>query len=471
MTALYISAAHKSSGKTILSTGLCAALKNRGYSVQPFKKGPDYIDPVWLGLASGKPCHNLDFFTSSTSHIQSQFYHYAAHSDVTLVEGNKGLHDGLSLDGSDSNAALARLLNLPVVLVLDSLGITRGIAPLLKGLQSFDSGIQIAGVILNKVAGSRHRAKLVGAIETYTDIPIFGVVGRDMSLNLVERHLGLIPGNEIGKEAERFIQKLQVRVSDEVDLEKILACETTKPHNFTLEFYKKPIKCGLRVAIARDQNFGFYYPADLERFAELGVSLVEFNTSTDSALPENIDGLFIGGGFPETGLEKISRNTSLLIDIKRIINNGLPAYAECGGLMYLSRSIQYNDLKLPMAGVIPADVIMHAKPQGRGYVKLEPTRTHPWFGSRGLGVLNAHEFHYSSLANLAPDTQFAYRVNRGHGIDGVNDGIMIGNLLASYCHLRQTDTCDWVDRFVNFIIHCKDTIHDDHYREESRQSI
>jgi len=230
MTALYISAAHKSSGKTMLSMGLCAALKNRGYSVQAFKKGPDYIDPSWLTIASGKPCQNLDFFTSTTSFIQSQFYHYAANNDVALVEGNKGLHDGLSLDGSDSNAALARLLNLPVVLVLDSQGITRGIAPMLKGLQSFDPEVRIAGVILNKIAGSRHSAKLVAAVETYTDVPIFGVIGRNRSMQLVERHLGLIPGNEIGTEADEFIQQLKVQVRDDVELDKILSCEMSEKH-------------------------------------------------------------------------------------------------------------------------------------------------------------------------------------------------------------------------------------------------
>ncbi|MFV2033133.1 MAG: cobyrinate a,c-diamide synthase [Gammaproteobacteria bacterium] len=470
MTALYISAAHKSSGKTMLSTCICAALKNLGHSVQPFKKGPDYIDPVWLGLASGKPCHNLDFFTSSAGFIRSQFHNYTANNDVALVEGNKGLHDGLSLDGSDSNAALARLLNLPVVLVLDSVGITRGIASLLNGLQAFDPGVRIAGVILNKVAGNRHGAKLVEAVETYTDIPVFGVVGRDRSLALVERHLGLIPGNEIGEEAERFIQNLQARVSDEVDLEKILACELTEADDIKLEFSKKPEQCGLRIAIARDRNFGFYYPADLDRFAEHGATLVDFDTSIDAALPENIDALFMGGGFPETKLNVISSNRSLLADIKDKLKNGLPAYAECGGLMYLSRSIRYNEVTLPMAEVIPADVIMHSKPQGRGYVQLESTPAHPWVETRKPASLNAHEFHYSTLANLPPDTRFAYRVKRGQGIDGENDGIIIGNLLASYCHLRQTDTCDWVDRFVNFILHCKNTCHDDHHKQERRRS-
>ena len=454
----------------MLSTGLCAALKNKGYSVQPFKKGPDYIDPVWLGLASGKPCHNLDFFTSSTSFIQSQYFHYAANNDVTLVEGNKGLHDGLSLDGSDSNAAMAKLLNLPVVLVLDSYGITRGIAPLLKGLQDFDPEVQIAGVILNKVAGSRHSAKLVQAVETYTDVPVFGVVGRDKSLELVERHLGLIPGNEVGKDAAVFIQKLQAQVSEEVDLDKILDCKATQAHDFNLVFCNKPEHSGLRIAIARDRHFGFYYPADLDRFAELGVTLLEFDTSSDSALPENIDGLFIGGGFPETGLEVISRNTSLLTDIKSKLEDKLPAYAECGGLMYLSRSIQYQGVTLPMAGVIPTDIVMHRKPQGRGYVQVEIRTKHVWYETQASTLLNAHEFHYSSLTNLPSDIQFAYKVKRGHGIDGANDGIMIDNLLANYCHLRQTDTCNWVDNFVNFIIQRKNSINDDHDKQERRQS-
>ncbi len=451
MTAFYISAAHKSSGKTMLSMGLSAALKARGLTVQTFKKGPDYIDPIWLSLASGKPCHNLDFYTSSSEFIQSQYHYYATQQDVVLVEGNKGLHDGVTVDGSDSNAALAKLLKLPVVLVIDTVGITRGIAPLLCGYQAFDTDVKIAGVILNKVGGDRHAGKLINAIEQYTDIPVLGAIHRDRPLELCERHLGLIPGNEFGDQAGAFVELWQHRVNDSVELDKILSLKPEASQYCDLQFYQQPRQIDFRVAIARDSVFGFYYPADLNRFEELGVTLVDFDTIADHKLPDDIDGLFIGGGFPETNLNLISRNTSLLSDIKEKIEHGLPAYAECGGLMYLCRSIQYCGETRPMAGVIAADIAMHDKPQGRGYVDLTPTSHHPWCGS----AVHAHEFHYSSLVNHDKTFNYAYQVDRGHGIDGNNDGIMLHNLLASYSHLRYTDACPWVDQFVNFIGLCK----------------
>ena len=471
MTAFYLSAAHKSSGKTMLSMGLSAAIKARGLSLQTFKKGPDYIDPIWLALASGQDCHNLDFYTSSSDFIRSQFYHYGANKDVVLVEGNKGLHDGVAVDGSDSNAAMAKLLNLPVVLVLDTVGTTRGIAPLLCGYQAFDPDVEIAGIILNKVGGSRHTSKLVNAIEQYTDIPVFGAIARNESLALRERHLGLVPGNEVGDQVQhQLIALWRDRVNQDVDIDRVLACGQNQLKPASLEFYQSPKQSNLRIAVARDAAFGFYYPADLERFSSLGVTLVDFDTTVDSKLPDNIDGLFIGGGFPETNLNAISRNSSLLVDIKNKIISGLPTYAECGGLMYLCRSIQYQSLNKPMVGVIPADVAMHDKPQGRGYVKLEPRQTHPWCDHEAIHAIQAHEFHYSSLINCDEPFNFAYRVDRGQGIDGNNDGIIIHNLLASYCHLRQTDRCPWVDQFVSFVSLCKSKSHYDHDQQECRQS-
>ncbi|MCP3687588.1 MAG: cobyrinate a,c-diamide synthase [Gammaproteobacteria bacterium] len=467
MTAFYISAAHKSSGKTMLSMGLSAALRARGLAVQTFKKGPDYIDPIWLGLASAKPCHNLDFYTSSSDFIQSQYHYYAGQQDVVLVEGNKGLHDGVAVDGSDSNAALAKLLKLPVVLVIDTVGITRGIAPLLCGYQAFDTEVDIAGVILNKVGGDRHAGKLINAIEQYTDIPILGAVHRDKPLELCERHLGLVPGNEFGDQAEAFVELWQHRVHDSVDLDKILSLTTEASQHCNFKFNQQPRQADLRIAIARDAVFGFYYPADLDRFAALGVSLVSFDTTTDQRLPEDIDGLFIGGGFPETNLNPISSNKSLLSDIKDKIESGLPAYAECGGLMYLCRSIRYGNQNKPMAGVIAADVVMHDKPQGRGYVDLAPTGHHPWCSNFATPEIQAHEFHYSSLVNHDKSFNYAYQVNRGHGIDGRNDGIMLHNLLASYSHLRHTDACPWVDQFVNFIGSCK-TVTGNGYNQQER---
>ena len=470
MSAFYLSAAHKSSGKTMVSMGLSAAIKARGLNLQTFKKGPDYIDPIWLAMASGEDCHNLDFYTSSKEFIQSQFYHYSANKDVVLIEGNKGLHDGVAVDGTDSNAALAKLLNLPVILVLDTVGITRGIAPLLCGYQAFDPDIEIAGVILNKVGGSRHTSKLVNAIEQYTDIPVFGAIARDESLALCERHLGLVPGNEIGDQAHQLINLWQNRVNQEVDLDRVLTCGNNQAKSVDLAFYQAPGQSKLRIAVARDAVFGFYYPADLERFRSLGVTLIEFDTTVDAKLPNNIDGLFIGGGFPESNLDVISNNNSLLIDIKTKIEFGLPTYAECGGLMYLCRNIQFGDQSKAMVGVIPADIAMHDKPQGRGYVKLEPTQNHPWCHHQTITSIQAHEFHYSSLINCDERFNFAYRVDRGQGINGNNDGIIMYNLLASYSHLRQTDQCPWVDQFVNFVSLCKSNNHYDYNQQECRQS-
>ena len=195
MPRLLISAAHKSSGKTTVSLGLCAALATRGLAVQPFKKGPDYIDPMWLGRAAGRPCYNLDFHCMAHAEILGSVGHHAGNADIALIEGNKGLYDGLDLDGSNSNAALARLTQTPVVLVLDARGMTRGIAPLILGNQAFDPEVNIAGVILNQLGGSRHEAKLRAVIEHYTDVPVIGGVHRDRALEIVERHLGLIPSN------------------------------------------------------------------------------------------------------------------------------------------------------------------------------------------------------------------------------------------------------------------------------------
>ena len=460
MSAFYISAAHKSSGKTTLSIGLAAAIKKQGLSIQTFKKGPDYIDPIWLSQASGQSCRNLDFFTSSHDFILSQFQRFGHHQDMVLVEGNMGLFDGISLDGSDSNAAMAKLLDIPVVLVVDCSGTSRGIAPLILGYQQFDQNINYAGVILNKVAGNRHERKLREMVETYTDMNILGTVPRNPDIQLTERHLGLIPSNEIADQAEQTIALLAQQAAEHIDIKALKALESppqlqekTLTHIDT-QGLSDPI---LRIGIARDKAFGFYYPGDLERFKVLGVDLVTFNALEDPALPGNLDGLFIGGGFPETQLQELSENKSLLEDIRKHITSGLPTYAECGGLMYLCKGIITADHFYPLCNVIPGSVRMHQKPQGRGYVALQSTQQHPWYKKESPSrQVKAHEFHYSALEDLPDDLDYAYAIKRGTGIDGVNDGIIIHNLLASYTHLRRTDTCTWVDDFVSFVKHCKE---------------
>ena len=451
MRRVLISAAHKSSGKTTISIGLCAALKQRGLIVQPFKKGPDYIDPMWLSQASGRACRNLDLYLMEQKDVVATFRRHAPAEGISIVEGNKGLYDGLALDGSNSNAALAKLLDLPVVLVLDARGMTRGIAPLILGYQAFDPEISIAGVILNNLGGSRHEAKLRAVIEHYTDIPVIGAVHHDEQLQIAERHLGLMPSNE-SEESESYIRSIGAVIKERVDLDRLLQVVDKEPLPAAPAPDINPLPLGdnIRIGIARDRAFGFYYADDLDALQAAGAELVPFDTLHDAHLPE-VDALYIGGGFPEMCASELQANATLRNDIRQAIESGMPAYAECGGLMYLSRSLTHEGQCFDMVGAIPGDVTMHARPIGRGYVHLEENNTHPWpRPSQPAKQIRAHEFHYSSLENLPAGSRFAYRVMRGHGIDGKNDGLIVHNLLASYTHLRTIGSCYWASRFVAF---------------------
>ncbi len=461
MAHLLISAAHKSSGKTTIAVGLCAALRRRGLAVQPFKKGPDYIDPLWLGQAAGRPCHNLDFHTQGSDEIRYKLAHYSRDADLSLIEGNKGLHDGVDIDGSNSNAALAKLVASPVVMVVDTRGMTRGVAALLQGFQAFDPEVAIRGVILNQVGGSRHEGKLRAIIERYTDLPVLGAVGRDESLHIDERHLGLVPSNEQAGSNE-IIDTFARRLAAEVELDALIGVAEQAPA-LAVPTMQAPEPGpsarfdGLRIGIIQDDAFGFYYPGDLQAFRDQGAQLVRLNSMRDTALPP-LDGLFIGGGFPETHAAQISANEGLRKAIAAAIEAGLPVYAECGGLMYLSRSLRWGEAVYPMAGVLPADTVMHARPQGRGYVFLEETADFPWpvpAAIKPARPVPAHEFHYSALEALAPDLRFAYRMKRGKGIGDGHDGIVYRNVLGNYSHLRHTWQNPWVTRFLAFVASVK----------------
>jgi len=453
-----LSAAHKSSGKTIVTTGLCAALSAQGLAVQPFKKGPDYIDPMWLTQASARPCFNLDPYLMSPQAIVECFRRQARSADISIVEGNKGLYDGLALDGSNSNAALAQLLGLPVLLVLDVRGMTRGVAPLILGYQAFDPAIRIAGVILNQLGGSRHEAKLRAVIEHYTDVPVLGAIGHDAQLTLTERHLGLTPSSELDDAAQR-VRTLGERIAAQVDLARLrqiaasaVALPEPEPEPAAPAPRPTGARAPVRIGLARDPAFGFYYPDDLAAMEQAGAEIVPFNTLQDARLPE-VDGLFIGGGFPEMFMPDLQANGALRAAIRSAVEAGLPVYAECGGLMYLARTLRWKGRVYDMVGALPADVVMHERPVGRGYVELALTADALWPASADAAapLLRGHEFHYSSLENLAPDLRYAYRVLRGHGVDGKRDGIVYRNVLASYAHLRSGAGSDWAQQFVAFV--------------------
>ena len=452
MNRFLISAAHKSSGKTTLAVGLCAAFSRRGLAVQPYKKGPDYIDPMWLGLASNRACENLDFYLMSPAEIRARFAQRLPGADLAIVEGNKGLYDGLDLDGSNSNAALAKLLGLPVILVIDARGMTRGIAPLILGYQAFDPDVHIAGVILNQLGGSRHESKLRAVIEHYTDIPVLGAVHQHPSMAMVERHLGLVPANEASGAAGK-IDILAREVAAQVDLDKVAAVAASAPALPPVALPSSThSRQDVRIGYARDAAFGFYYPGDLEALEAAGAELVTFDTLNDKRLP-CVDGIFIGGGFPEVHMQALESNRNLRQELRSAVEAGMPVYAECGGLMYLTRRLSWNGQSCEMVGALPADTVMHERPQGRGYIRLRPSGPGIW-PSPAPAEIRGHEFHYSSLENIAADVKYAFEVVRGTGIDGQHDGIVYRNTLACYAHIRDLESNHWAARFVEFVRTC-----------------
>lgn len=449
MSRLFVSAISKSCGKTTLSLGMAAAFVERGFRVQPFKKGPDYIDPMWHDRASGRTCYNLDFNTQTPDEIVSLCASASMDADLALVEGNKGLHDGVDTLGNDSSAALAKVLGAPVVLVVDTLGMARGVAPLLLGYQNFDPDVSIAGVILNKVGGARQESKLRHAIETYTNLKIVGVVGRERDLSVDERHLGLTTPAEVWNAAP-IIARAKNAVRAGVDLDGLLkAAEGAKtlwaPPR--LRVHRAP---DVTLAVARDAAFGFYYADDFEAFSQAGARVVFFDALRDKNLPE-CDGLFIGGGFPETQAAALSANTSLREDIRAALAGGLPCYAECGGMMFLARSITFAGETHQMVGALPADAVMGPRPQGKGLMRVEPTQDFPWPGIFPGQTVAAHEFHYARMENVDPGLRYAWKVRRGHGIDGFRDGMVVGNTLAGFAHLRDTSRLRWAEHFVGFV--------------------
>ena len=448
MARVFVSAAHKSSGKTTVSIGLCAALAARGLAVQPFKKGPDYIDPLWLSAAAGRACRNLDHNTMTPAEIGALFRRHAVDADIVVIEGNKGLHDGVDLEGADSSAALAGLLRAPVVLVIDAGGMTRGVAPLLLGLRDFTAGLRFAGVVLNKVAGARHEAKLRAAIERYTDIPVLGALPRSEVLTIAERHLGLVPANEAQAAGTR-IAALGAAVAAGIDLDRLLQAASAAPllrGRLPVLPAAVPAARG-RVGVARDAAFGFYYADDLDLLQAEGFAIVPFDALHDPHLPPGLDGLFIGGGFPETQMDALEANASLRAEIRAAVAGGMPVYAECGGLMYLARSITWQGTRRAMVGALPGDAVMQARAQGKGLVRLRETGLSPWPDVQA-GTIAGHEFHHAALENLPPETRFAYDVLRGHGITGAADGIVLGRTLAAFTHLRGVGPSPWPRRFA-----------------------
>ena len=443
---LVISATHKSSGKTVISLGLAAALKEKGLKVQPFKKGPDYIDPMWLSRAAGRDCRNLDYFMMGWENIDRVFHKHSEDADISLIEGNKGLYDAIEVEGEGSTSNLARRLKAPVILVIDASRITRGVAPLILGYQQFEPDVHIAGVILNKVRNSRQEGKLRDVIKRYCDVEVVGCIRKTSDMELVERHLGLVPVDEADGLA-RCINNIRMQISYSVDLDKIMEIASSAPELESPRLPKITLpETKVRLGVVRDHAFTFYYPENLEALREAGAEIVPINAINDKFLPDLVDGLYIGGGFPEVLMEKLSNNHTLRREIRDAIENGMPVHAECGGLIYLARTVSWTGKTAEMVGALDCDVVIRKKPKGHGYMVLEPGDKSPY--SFGQKKVHAHEFHYGDVVNLKHE-DFAYKVRRGTGIDGKNDGIVYKNVLASFAHLHHLGCPDWAGSFVS----------------------
>jgi cobyrinic acid a,c-diamide synthase len=440
------------SGKTLVSLALLAAARERGFDVRPFKKGPDYIDAAWLSWAAGTPARNLDTFLAQPSVVAAAFSRHAAREGsrgarhaLNVVEGNRGLFDGLDAEGTHSTAALARLLDAPVLLVLNVRKTTATAAAFVRGCQALDPRLRFAGVVLNHVSGRRHEAVVREAIEGACGVRVVGAIPRLGDADaLPGRHLGLVPPTE-HTGIERAAALVRQVAFDHLDFDAIVR-EAVAPPPLAAherEAGSRTPGAGSRVEIGfvSDAAFSFYYPENLEALEARGATLVRISSLGDAALPQGLGALYIGGGFPETHAEAIEANRPLMESIRRAAGAGLPVYAECGGLMLLARGVTWRGRRREMAGVLEAEVELSDSPQGHGYMALKVDGDNPFF-AQGL-EFRAHEFHYSRVTSRLPPTACA--VLRGTGCGAGRDALVRGNVWASYAHVHASGLPEWAE--------------------------
>jgi cobyrinic acid a,c-diamide synthase len=437
------------SGKTTLSVGLTAALKRRGLLVVPFKKGPDYIDAGWLGAAAGTDCYNLDQYLAGKP--VGSFIAHAHEADMAVIEGNRGLFDGMDAEGTFSTSRLARDLKAPVILIIDATKTTRTNAAVVSGVKKFEAGLNLAGIVLNKVGGKRHESLSRKTIEKYANVPVVGAIPRFERISeMPERHMGLIPWQEHASVNEAIASATMI-VERYVDVDAIIRLARKAPAlRGALPRKVKSPEFGPVIGIIRDSAFQFYYPENFGELERLGARIVEVSALTERELPE-MDALYLGGGFPETHAIELGKNKSFMKSLREQARLGLPIYAECGGLMYLGDTIELMGRKHKMAGVLPVRFSMKAIPHAHGYTEVSVSGRNPFYKTRT--VLRGHEFHYSEVTNASDlkankEIKFAFRTKRGKGIVDNMEGITCQNVLATYNHTHALGTPEWAEGMV-----------------------
>jgi len=452
---MVIAALRGGSGKTIFSVGIIAALRNRGATVAPFKKGPDYIDAGWLALAAGRPCYNLDTFLIDAPIIENSYRLHTDGVDAAVIEGNRGIYDCINTEGQTSTAELAKLLDLPVILCLDATKTTRTMAAVVAGCLQFDPAVRIQAVVLNHVAGARHEKILRDSIEQYCGIPVIGAMPKLRKQSFPERHMGLVPTYEhrwaqeavgvIAELAEKYIDMTAVAGLAQVRLPDRSAAVTFKNPTAVRANETTTVAAAatdrVRIGVVRDSAFQFYYPENLDALVQAGADLVVTSPLYEDTLPD-VDALYIGGGFPETHAARLSKNVVYREQIRQLAEAGLPIYAECGGLMYLGRELILEEGTFAMAGVLPLSFGFSKRPQGHGYTIVRVDRPNPYF--KVGQTLKGHEFHYSNVQVWDADlAKTAFASERGSGLREGRDGLCCNNVLATYTHIHALGTPEW----------------------------
>jgi cobyrinic acid a,c-diamide synthase len=422
---LVVAGTHSGVGKTTVATGLMSALSGRGVAVASAKVGPDFIDPGYHALATGRPARNLDAWICGPSAIAPLAARAAGSAEVLVVEGVMGLFDGAAFEADSavgSTAEVAALLDAPVVLVVDASAMSTSVAALVHGYTSFDRGVQVAGVVLNRVGSPGHEVLLREALEPL-GIPVYGALLRDDALQWRERHLGLVPVVEQRREVDQSLAALAVAIERHCDVPGLMRLARSAPRQQAAALAPARTTGSARVAVAGGPAFSFSYPDNIERLEEAGAEVVPFDPASDAALPDEVDALYAGGGFPEVFLEALAANAPMLADVRRRVAGGLATWAECGGLLWLARSLDGQSL----SGVVPAVGHMTDRLSlgyRRARVRVASPLAEPGTELRG------HEFHYSVLDPAGEALDLEGRFGAGRG------GFATPTLLASYLHLH-----------------------------------
>jgi len=445
---LVLGGTNSRAGKTVISIGLMKALKERGLTVQPYKVGPDFIDPSYHDFVTGRRSRNLDGFMMKNEDILECFARNATGADIAIVEGAMGLFDSHdAVDERGSTAHVAKVIKAPVVVIANVERIARSAAAIVTGFKVFDPDLDVGGVILNRLGSERHIQKARTAVEQLTDVKVFGAVPRDPEVLIPERHLGLIPAYERDKVNELF-DYLGKFVEEHIDVDGLIEAAGKAPDLGEIEvnpiFKKAEDGDKVSVGVIRDNVFTFYYQDNIEALESQGARIVQIDSIKDERLPD-VDALYIGGGFPEVFANELEENSSLRADIKQFCEEGGAVYAECGGLMYLGESIIMGGKEYDMVGYLPIKTNMKNRFQALGYIVSEALEDNlvTMKGDKIVG----HEFHHSEIEVLE-DLKYAFEMHRGRGIQGQKDGIMKGNTLATYSHLHVLSYPPMIDHLL-----------------------